>query len=329
MVPDFASLVLPHFPAADPAALSWERIERGGSDRDFFRIRGLGEIGSAIVARYGTAKAENAHYCRAAEFLGLHGVRVPRVYFHDEAQRLLALEDLGTIDLWSFRDEPWPVRRVHYTSALREVHGIHRLRALDAEKEGLRLEIAFDEALYRWEQDYFFDHCLGSALRGQVEAEAVAELRALPDWGAVAAELADRPRRLVHRDFQSQNIMLHRGQAALIDFQGLRAGLPEYDLASLLFDPYVVLTPDERMELLEIYRGLTPAVAVHDRTFELCALQRLMQALGAYGFLGLQRGKPAFLAHIPRALASLVSLQVDGLGARVAEVTAGARACHA
>jgi hypothetical protein len=27
-----------------------------------------------------------------------------------------------------------------------------------------------------------------------------------------------------------------------------------------------------------------------------------MQALGAYAFLGLQRGKPAFLAHIPAAL---------------------------
>jgi len=32
------------------------------------------------------------------------------------------------------------------------------------------------------------------------------------------------------------------------------------------------------------------------------AAHRLMQALGAYAFLGLRRGKPAFLAHIPAAL---------------------------
>lgn len=31
-----------------------------------------------------------------------------------------------------------------------------------------------------------------------------------------------------------------------------------------------------------------------------------MQALGAYGFLGLKRAKTRFLAHIPRALDNLI-----------------------
>jgi phosphotransferase family enzyme len=39
---------------------------------------------------------------------------------------------------------------------------------------------------------------------------------------------------LVHRDFQSQNIIVWNEQAYLIDFQGVRPGLPQYDLASLL-----------------------------------------------------------------------------------------------
>jgi hypothetical protein len=34
-------------------------------------------------------------------------------------------------------------------------------------------------------------------------------------------------------------------------------------------------------------------------------MQRLMQALGAYGFLGLVRGHEHFLKHIPAALNSL------------------------
>ena len=41
----------------------------------------------------------------------------------------------------------------------------------------------------------------------------------------------------------------------LIDFQGMRPGLAEYDLASLLYDPYVHLTGFERAELLEFYRS--------------------------------------------------------------------------
>ena len=44
-------------------------------------------------------------------------------------------------------------------------------------------------------------------------------------------------------------------EAYLIDFQGMRSGLAEYDLASLLYDPYVHLTGSERAELLEFYRG--------------------------------------------------------------------------
>jgi hypothetical protein len=44
-------------------------------------------------------------------------------------------------------------------------------------------------------------------------------------------------------------------------------------------------------------------------------MQRLMQALGAYGFLGLVKERTAFLKHIPTALASLreVAARVGGL----------------
>jgi len=244
----------------------------------------------------------------------------------------MALEDLGRTDLWSFRDEPWEIRRLHYRSALEAVHAIHQLTAADAEQNGLPLEVAFDEALYRWEQDYFFEHCLGAALREQLDAASVARLRGSGAWGEIAAELAAWPRRLVHRDFQSQNILIHHGRAMLIDFQGLREGLPEYDLASLLYDPYVRLSSTERTELWEFYQTLAPAVPVTRRRLTLCALQRLVQALGAYGFLGLQRNKPAFLTHIPAALESLLALEVDGLGPQLAEVLAPARTtgtdCH-
>ncbi len=41
----------------------------------------------------------------------------------------------------------------------------------------------------------------------------------------------------MHRDFQSQNILVRNGQAYLIDFQGMRPGLAEYDLGSLLLIP--------------------------------------------------------------------------------------------
>ncbi len=40
-------------------------------------------------------------------------------------------------------------------------------------------------------------------------------------------------------------------------------------------------------------------------------MQRLMQALGAYGFLGLVKGSQHFLTHVPAALHSLRHLIAD------------------
>jgi len=121
---------------------------------------------------------------------------------------------------------------------------------------------------------------------------------------------------LVHRDFQSQNVMIREGSAWLIDFQGMRFGLAQYDLASLLYDPYVSLHDGERRELLDYYKSLCGGVSADfDEIFRWCALQRLMQALGAYGFLGLQKGRSEFLTHVPQALRSLgkVASGLDGL----------------
>ncbi len=44
-------------------------------------------------------------------------------------------------------------------------------------------------------------------------------------------------------------------------------------------------------------------------------MQRLMQALGAYGFLGLMKGHKHFLQYVPAAIKSLRSTvsQIEGL----------------
>ena len=93
----------------------------------------------------------------------------------------------------------------------------------------------------------------------------------------------------------------------------MRPGLAEYDLASLLFDPYVRLSAVEREELWSYYRGrrgLQSATEMPE-TLRLCAMQRLMQALGAYGFLGLVKGNRQFIGHIPAALNSLCKVVAE------------------
>ena len=111
-------------------------------------------------------------------------------------------------------------------------------------------------------------------------------------------------RKLIHRDLQSQNILLKKNKPHFIDYQGLRLGLREYDIASLLYDPYVSFTKKQRTELTE-YAFKGQERSEWEPLFIRCAIQRLMQALGAYSRLGNQLGKADFLNYIPQALDNL------------------------
>jgi len=215
---------------------------------------------------------------------------------------------LGERDLYSYQHESWLVRRAFYESALDEIIKLHSLPESVCAEMKQYLPAEFNAALYRWEQKYFFDNCLGRYF--SVSESKRKELAALPGLREIAKHLATFPRVLVHRDFQSQNIIIRSGQAHLIDFQGMRPGLAQYDLASLLYDPYVDVTDAERDELIAYYRHrqLENGIAINgdfELKLRLCAMQRLMQALGAYGFLGLVKGHKHFLQYIPNALSSL------------------------
>ena len=127
-------------------------------------------------------------------------------------------------------------------------------------------------------------------------------------------------RGVVHLDLRHKgNILLsERGEPFLIDFQGMRFGSLFYDLGSLLCDPYVNFSDGQRDELLSFYYGLLKGgldQASFRNYFWEASAQRLMQALGAYGFLGLKKGLKTYLEHIPAGLRNLqlAALKVTSL----------------
>ncbi|GAB4168955.1 MAG: hypothetical protein Fur0032_07340 [Terrimicrobiaceae bacterium] len=318
MLPDHViTLAREKFPGAVGAELSVQAIEKGGSERKFYRVSGPGER-SMIVVKYSDGREENKHYVELARFLGGVGVNVPTVYLHDPEEGLIFMEDLGETDLWSMRESGWKNLSHWYMAAIEQMVRLHAGAAQALAGQRVTLQLEFDEPLYLWEQRYFIEHCLTSVFG--VPSEEAAALAGLEALRETARKLAALPRVIIHRDFQSQNVLIDRGSAWLIDFQGMRPGLPQYDLASLLYDPYVNLLPSWRDQMISAYkeRALAAGLAVtshFDEVYRLCAMQRLMQALGAYGFLGLQRGRPHFLSHIPAARASLEQIlpEIPGL----------------
>jgi len=306
-----------HFPRFNVDEVKITPIEKGGSDRKFYRVN-CSPAQALILVKYNLEREENRHYVAIAKFLDAHRIHAPKIYYHDPDEGLIWIEDLGERDLFSYRGESWLVRRAFYESALDEVAKLHRVSEMDSRAIRGDLPAEFNAALYLWEQNYFFENCLGRHF--EIDNVKLAALGALPVLREIAERLAGLPRVLVHRDFQSQNILLRNGQAYLIDFQGMRPGLAQYDLASLLYDPYVDLARKERDELIAYYREqqIKNGITVNgefDSTLPLCAMQRLMQALGAYGYLGLVKGRKKFLKHIPAAVKSLRRIveRIEGL----------------
>ncbi|HRV41674.1 MAG TPA: phosphotransferase [Syntrophales bacterium] len=288
----------------DPGGLEVEMMEGGGSNRVFHRLRW--RDGSAVVMVYDAEVRENRLFAPLAAFLKARGVPVPALLHHDPRRAVIVMEDLGERDLWSCFPEGEAVRGPLYRRALEAIKRLHSIPPGEARAAGIELPPPFDADLYAWERDYFRVRFL-EALRGIRLTHQ--EAAAFDEGGRKAAEaLLAGPSCLIHRDFQSRNIMVRRDDVFLVDFQGLRLGSPLYDLASLLWDPYVDLPGEEREEYLKYYHRLDPSVGPwreFRRLFHLAAAQRLMQALGAYGYLGLVRGRPWFLDQIPRALSKL------------------------
>ncbi|MDZ4287531.1 MAG: phosphotransferase [Prosthecobacter sp.] len=312
MLPEHQALLIltrRQFPELADVACEVEPILKGGSDRHFYRFTwAAGAHPPMVLMIYTLARRDNPKFVPATHRLAAMGVHVPKIYAFDEQRLCVWLEDLGRDDLHAHREEPWETRRVLYEATLREAAKIHSVTEDSlAPADMAILEPPFDEALYEWEQNYFLEHFVRTFLRRDPDAaehapahEALLKLRNRLGW---------LPRCLVHRDFQSQNVLLREGSAWLVDYQGLRPGLAEYDLASLLFDPYVTMSRNERHDCLSFYaEHRSVSLSALREIFHQCAAQRLMQALGAYANLSRNQGKTQFEQHIPAGVRNLAAV---------------------
>ena len=282
-------------------------LYRGGSDRTFDRLRwATGK--SAILVRYSPARAENGHYAAIAGFLEEIGVAVPRFFKHDPGRALILMEDIGDVSLWSLRDAPWEIRGTLYRKTLENIHRLHVFPPADFPARDVPLAEPFGPDLYLWERNYFRENFLRALCR--IDAAEAFDPLLEEELQGLAGGLSANPSCLVHRDFQSRNVMIRAdGAPVLIDFQGMRFGSPLYDLGSLLCDPYVRFSDEERLALLQHYYGLSGRrTDWTDFTvsFWRASAQRLMQALGAFGFLSLKKGLGGFAEHAPAGLENLI-----------------------
>jgi hypothetical protein len=94
----------------------------------------------------------------------------------------------------------------------------------------------------------------------------------------------------------------------MVDIQDARWGPDTYDLACLLRDAYVELDEDRVSRMLVRFRAALHAPEPEDALrarFDLVATERMVKALGTFGYQATVRGNRRYLEGVPRTLARL------------------------
>jgi N-acetylmuramate 1-kinase len=276
-----------------------------GSDRRFFRVRKGKDHFVALISprRKNGETDENDSYLLIGDHLRSRQIPVPHFYWSDPGNGHFLLEDLGDFHLQWLAGRGFMDLHALYGRVVRFLVKLH-----ECTPDGFDPGFCFDTVLYdptfvyTRELEYFREAFLVTYLGMGVPRE---DLRHDFENLAEAAGIHECSL-VIHRDFQSRNIMIHRGVLRLLDFQGMRYGPPAYDLASLLLDPYVALPRPLQDLLVERYwswagRLLNTSHCRFLESYRALRLCRNLQVLGAYGFLGVVKRKTGFFRYIPRA----------------------------
>ena len=279
-----------------------------GSERVFFGC----DQGIAVMYDDGN-RDENGKYPGHARWLKSKGIPVPEILADVPEKKVMLMSNAGT------------ERKMSLEDYVKVVETLVKFNALGSEPDvPADLLPPFDDETWEWERNLFAKYCLGANFQMEMPEAVRKELE------KVAEILEKEPKALVHRDFQSTNVLWKGDQLAFIDFQGMRLGPAAYDLASLVYDPYVVFTEGERRALVALY-AKTAGRPEFEKILPFAAVQRLSQCLGAYGRLA-SVGQPQFGKHVVPALTNLLDAAdkagLDAVGALAEDLIAKSQQHH-
>lgn len=300
-------------------------LREDGSNRRLFRLEGTER---SVVGVYHQDRDENDAFIGFSRHFFNRGLPVPEILAVSRSRRCYLETDLGDETLANRIKEsrvdgafPDGVREI-YEEVVRTLPRF-QVTGYDGIDFSLCYQGAeFDTDAMMRDLHYFRDCFLRLIPGVPVNDDALER-----DFRSLAGFLQEeRTRFFLYRDFQSRNIMIVRERPFFIDYQSGRAGALQYDMASLLYDARADLGEACRAQLLDVYLEEVARITRLDRErflhyFPGFVLIRILQALGAYGNLGVRQGKKWFLDSVPFALRNLAGLMKNpGLFERLPEL---------
>ncbi len=275
-----------------------EELKGDGSNRKFFRIFLKKESFILILPQKGKEGIKEAEKTFIiGNFLKKQGIPVPEIKFWDKKTGILLVEDLGDLRLYEAIKNKTYLKK--YFQAIEILVSLQQI-------EKSKLLTLIDLPVYN--KDFILEKEVLYGINALYKISEEEKLKINKKNLNFLESWIERSIKnfayyvLVHRDFQSKNIMLKGSSPYLIDFQGMIIGPPSYDLASLLYDPYANLKEELRKELINYYLKLTQIdrEAFYKELKEVRCF-RILQALGAFKKLS-DQGKSWFKNYIPVAI---------------------------
>jgi len=280
-------------------------LKGDGSERKFFRIILKRGTVILILPQAGElGKKEAYSYFKIGKFLKENQIPVPEIFDYDEDLGILLVEDLGDLRLYDIQESD--IKKYYYRKA------IENLVKFQALIKHFDPSWSYDSITYDlqflWEKEilYFKEWYVERYQNKFLSYDYLNELKF-----CLQHSLNFKYKVLLHRDYQSKNLMIKKEKIYIIDFQGTRIGPPWYDLASLLYDPYLEGWDLNIDKFLNYYIELSgyDEIMVRNQVYYFAVI-RLIQALAAYVKLSYM-GKDWFRNYIKFAESKLIKILND------------------
>lgn len=259
-----------------------------------------------------TEKTMGDHFLQIRELFAEHQIHVPQLVGHDFGLGYILLEDLGDLTLerrfWESQDRLKALP--FYIKSINEIIKVHRI-SIDKSRPEPCFHIEFDSEKLFWEMNYMHSNLLLKFF--QLELLASLDKQIVSDYHSICNHLSSLPQVVCHRDYHSRNIMLHKNETYLIDFQDARLGPKQYDLVSLLRDSYVQLPHEIELELLQYYFDRTSDLYPESwdefyYNYKIQILQRTLKACGSFSSFYNAKQDTRYLKYIQPTLKNIESL---------------------
>jgi tRNA threonylcarbamoyl adenosine modification protein YjeE len=274
------------------------------------------------IIQDGKTYAEIVHLAREVtpfvaldHYLTENGFSAPVILAQDLESGLLLLEDMGREGVLDGDGKPIEDRYLESVACLAKLHETIAPGPITMSNDAVYTVPNFDPAAMKIETSLLLDWYVP-----HIRNEAIDEherQRFFHAWDQLIEKLSDAETGLLLRDFHSPNIIWQPDQSGirrvgLIDFQDAMIGPTAYDLASIIQDARVTISPDLQARMMERYLGIRRQNSGFDeksflKAFAIMAAQRNCKLVGIWVRLMKRDGKPHYMQHMPRTFSYLRS----------------------